>query len=180
MSAVRLIEARLPDFGVPDEQPQLARDIYARRFDAFARALINAGLDAALVYADREHCANLAYLTGFDPRFEEALLIVVPGTTPTLLAGPENLGRAAASALEVEAVLYPPFGLMGARRRRSTPCCAPPASPPGNVSASPAGSILAPPRQRRPKSGSKPRPTSPIPCAPLPDPPARSSMPMPS
>jgi hypothetical protein len=121
MSAVRLIEAKLPDFGVPDEQPQLANEIYARRFGAFARALINTGLDAALIYADREHCANLAYLTGFDPRFEEALLIVVPGTTPTLLAGPENLSRAAASAIEVEAILYPPFGLMGQDRRQTPP-----------------------------------------------------------
>ena len=29
-----------------------------------------------VVYGDREHFANLAYLTGFDPRFEEAVLIV--------------------------------------------------------------------------------------------------------
>ena len=29
-----------------------------------------------VVYADREHSANLSYLTGFDPRFEEAVLIV--------------------------------------------------------------------------------------------------------
>jgi hypothetical protein len=29
-----------------------------------------------MVYADREHFANMAYLTGFDPRFEEALLIL--------------------------------------------------------------------------------------------------------
>jgi len=45
-----------------------------------------------LIYADREHSANLAWLTGFDPRFEEALLIVAPGHTPTLLAGPEISG----------------------------------------------------------------------------------------
>ncbi len=35
-----------------------------------------------MVYADREHFANLAYLTGFDPRFEESLLIVGTATTP--------------------------------------------------------------------------------------------------
>ena len=29
------------------------------------------------VYADREHSANLSWLTGFDPRFEEALFILV-------------------------------------------------------------------------------------------------------
>ena len=103
--AVRLIEARLPDFGVPDTYPELPLDLYRRRFDAFLAAMRRSGLDAALIYADREHCANLAYLTGFDPRFEEALLVVVPGRTPTLFAGPENLGRAAASAIEVDAKL---------------------------------------------------------------------------
>ena len=34
------------------------------------------GYDRLVVYADREHSANLAYLTGFDPRFEEAALVV--------------------------------------------------------------------------------------------------------
>ena len=34
------------------------------------------GFDRVVVYADREHSANLSYLTGFDPRFEEALLVV--------------------------------------------------------------------------------------------------------
>ena len=34
------------------------------------------GLTHTVVYGDREHFANLTYLTGFDPRFEESLLIV--------------------------------------------------------------------------------------------------------
>ncbi|HVX82854.1 MAG TPA: aminopeptidase P family N-terminal domain-containing protein [Devosiaceae bacterium] len=119
--AVKLIEARLPDFGVPDTQPELPRELYQRRFHAFVAALKSAGLDAGMVYADREHCANLAYLTGFDPRFEEALMVVIPGKTPTIFAGPENLGRAAAAMIEVEARLYPPFGLLGQDRRQTPP-----------------------------------------------------------
>src|SRR5436190_13917665 len=47
------------------------------------------GYTHALIYGDREHCANLLSLTGFDPRFEEALLIVRPGETPLLLVGNE-------------------------------------------------------------------------------------------
>jgi len=119
--AVQLIEARLPDFGVPTERPELPRELYVRRYDAFLAALRNGGLDAAVIYADREHCANLAYLTGFDPRFEEALMIVVPGRTPVIFAGPENLGRAASATIEVDARLYPPFGLMGQDRRQTPP-----------------------------------------------------------
>lgn len=119
MPQVRLIDAKLPDFGVPTTRPELSRDIYAERFAALANARRAAGIDALVIYADREHSANLSYITGFDPRFEEALLIIAPGTTPTLLAGPENLGRAKAAAIEVEARLYPPFGLMGQDRSRT-------------------------------------------------------------
>ena len=119
--AVKLVEARLPEFGVPAERPELPHAIYARRRDAFLATIKSAGLDAAVIYADREHCANLAWLTGFDPRFEEALLILTPGRTPTILAGPENLGRAAAAQIEVEARLYPPFGLMGQDRTKTPP-----------------------------------------------------------
>src|SRR5690606_4747765 len=88
MPNVKLVDARLPEFGVPDTRPELDRSVYAQRFAALARARRGAGLDALLVYADREHAANLSYITGFDPRFEEALLVIVPDAAPTLLAGP--------------------------------------------------------------------------------------------
>ncbi len=116
---VQLIDARLPDFGVPATRPELPRDIYAERLAALAKARRAASCDALVIYADREHSANLAWLTGFDPRFEEALLILPAGATPTLLAGPENLGRAGHAMIEVEARLYPPFGLLGQDRSQS-------------------------------------------------------------
>lgn len=119
MTGFRLIDAKLPDFGVPTERPELDRETYRRRYIALAKARRAAGIDVLVVYADREHSANMAYLTGFDPRFEEALLIITADTTPTLLAGPENLGRAADSAIEVEPRLYPPFGLMGQDRSKT-------------------------------------------------------------
>ena len=66
----------------------------------FIARLRDSGLSAAVVYADREHFANLSYLTGFDPRFEEALLVVVPGRDPVILTGPENQGTAKRSAID--------------------------------------------------------------------------------
>ncbi|MDB5507284.1 MAG: hypothetical protein JWR75_1922 [Devosia sp.] len=119
MPDFRLIDAKLPDFGIPADQPELSHDIYAARFEALRRVRADASLDALVIYADREHAANLAWLTGFDPRFEEALLIIVPGRIPTLLAGPENLGRAERAGIEVEARLFPPFGLMGQDRSQT-------------------------------------------------------------
>lgn len=119
MPAFRLIDAKLPEFGVPAARPEIDRSVYQARFAALSRARRQAGLDALLVFADREHSANLSYLTGFDPRFEEALLVIAPDATPTILAGPENLGRAAALAIEADARLYPPFGLMGQDRTKT-------------------------------------------------------------
>jgi hypothetical protein len=120
---VELIEAELPDFGIPATRPELSREIYAARAAALDHARAAAGLDVLVIYADREHSANLQWLTGFDPRFEEALLVVVPGRTPTLLAGPENLGRATHATITVDTRLYPPFGLMG-QDRSQTPMLA--------------------------------------------------------
>ena len=51
------------------------------------------GYDRLVVYADREHSANLAYLTGFDPRFEEAILVVGPAGDPAILVGNECYGH---------------------------------------------------------------------------------------
>ena len=116
MPHFRLIDATLPEFRVPASRPSVEKATYLARFDAVRKARRDAGFDALVIYADREHAANLQWLTGFDPRFEEALLIIAPGTTPTLLVGPENLGRARACAIEVEARLYPPFGLLGQDR----------------------------------------------------------------
>jgi hypothetical protein len=42
-----------------------------------------------IVYGDREHFANLMYLTHFDPKFEEALLIINHDQNPLILVGQE-------------------------------------------------------------------------------------------
>lgn len=74
-----------------------------------------AGLTHLLVYGDREHFANLAYLTGFDPRFEEALLILGLTGIPLLLVGNECFGYLKISSLwqagGLRSEKYPPFSL---------------------------------------------------------------------
>jgi Xaa-Pro aminopeptidase len=63
----------------------------------------------------------MAYLTGFEPRFEEALLILAGGNDPVVVTGPENQGYVPVSPLALEVVLYPPFGLLGQDRRKTPP-----------------------------------------------------------
>ena len=89
MSA-HLITLDWPDFGVPDLPPALTLPEMRGRMAAFRRVIAARGFGAAVVYGDREHAANLHWLTGFDPRFEEAVLIVTPGEA-LLLAGNECL-----------------------------------------------------------------------------------------
>lgn len=117
----RLATIELPDFGVPSDQPKIESGDYSRRYEALLKRMAAANLDAIVVYADREHAANLSWLTGFDPRFEEALLVVTPDRKATLLTGPENVGVAASAPLAMDVVLYPPMGLMGQSREHTAP-----------------------------------------------------------
>jgi hypothetical protein len=121
MSSIRLVDIKLPEFGVPDIRPELSAKLYQNRIARLRECVKRTGLDAVIVYADREHSANMAYLTGFEPRFEEALLILAGNTTPVLITGPENQGYAPVSPLELDVRLYPPFGLLGQDRRKTLP-----------------------------------------------------------
>jgi hypothetical protein len=78
-----------------------------------------AGYDHVVVYADREHSANLAYLSGFDPRFEEALLVVGPTGNPGILVGNECVGMANSAPLPLDVVLFQDFSLPSQPRDRS-------------------------------------------------------------
>ena len=74
-----------------------------------------------VVYADREHSANLSYLTGFDPRFEEALLVVGHADEPAILVGNECWGMAGAAPIPMRRHLYQDFSLPSQPRDRSLP-----------------------------------------------------------
>jgi hypothetical protein len=77
--------------------------------------------DHVVVWADREHSANLAFLTGFDPRFEEALLIVGDDGEPAVLVGNECWGMAAAAPLPMRRHRFQDFSLPSQPRDRSRP-----------------------------------------------------------
>lgn len=117
----KLAPIDLPDFGTPTVEPGIGDHVYAGRLETFVEKLRTAGADAAVIYADREHAANMTWLTGFDPRFEEALLIVRSGRQPVLFTGPENQGAAQAAPLSMAVRLYPPMGLMGQAREDTSP-----------------------------------------------------------
>ena len=114
-----LREIDLPDFGMPEMKPTIPDALYAARVDRFRDRLVSRGYDFGLVYADREHSANLSYLTGFDPRFEEAVLIVGPSNPPLLLTGNECVGMAEAAPLPMRVELHQDLSLPSQPRNRS-------------------------------------------------------------
>lgn len=116
-----LIDAVLPDFGEPTVQPAIPAATYEARVAEASRRAVAAGFGALAVYGDREHAANVAYLTGYDPRFEEALLLVVPGRRPTLLVGNEGWSYAELAGGSFDRLLCQTFSLPGQPRGSQLP-----------------------------------------------------------
>ena len=121
MTKARLVEINLPDFGMPDARPEIPAQLYADRIAHLRERAEARRYDRLVVYADREHSAGLSYLTGFDPRFEEALLVLGPTDRPAIVVGNECRGMAAAAPLPMRTVLFQEFSLPGQPRDSSLP-----------------------------------------------------------
>ncbi len=106
----------LPDFGLPVTEPTLPRSLYQARIDRLRSAMAGLGLDAVVIYGDREHVANISWASGYDPRFEEALFIVTRDRRPVLLAGNEGYPYAEIAAGDFDRVLWQQLSLMGQPR----------------------------------------------------------------
>lgn len=118
-----LAQIDLPEFGLPTTEPIIPSEIYRQRLARLKDRAQSAGHEIMVIYGDREHFANLTYLTGYDPRFEEALLIVNvrSGEKPLLLVGNEGWGYTAISPIkdDLEPVLFQSFSLLDQDRSRS-------------------------------------------------------------
>jgi Creatinase/Prolidase N-terminal domain len=117
----RVADIDLPDFGRPAVTPELTPTTYRARLERLRERMDAAGLDRLVVYADREHSANISWLTGFDPRFEEALLLVEPEGDPLVLVGNECYGIAGVAPLPLRRERFQDFSLPGQPRDRSRP-----------------------------------------------------------
>lgn len=116
---VVLKSIELPDFGEPTIEPETTAETYQSRMAEAMRRTTDSGLDALLIYGDREHASTIRFLSGYDPRFEEALLIALPGVKPLLLVGNEGWGYCELAKGQFERVLYRSFSLMGQPRDSS-------------------------------------------------------------
>ncbi len=112
-------QIQIPSFGGPNEIPEIPSAVYEARIQRLRQRMAEANYDAVVVYADREHSANLSWLTGFDPRFEEAVFILTQDNQRTLIVGNECAGVLGALPIRARAALCQEFSLMGQDRSRS-------------------------------------------------------------
>jgi Xaa-Pro aminopeptidase len=121
--AHRLIETAWPEFSAVAEPPAAPVEEFQSRIDTLRARMEELRLSYLVVYGDREHFANLAYLTNFDPRFEEALLVIGPESRPLLIVGNECEAYLPISPLfqhgGLRTELYQPFSLLDQPRDRS-------------------------------------------------------------
>ncbi|HET7471754.1 MAG TPA: hypothetical protein VFJ71_01390 [Candidatus Limnocylindrales bacterium] len=122
-AAPRLATIGLPRFEEPAVRPDLPAERYPERIEALRARLRGRGYDRAVVWADREHSAGISFLTGFDPRFEEAILVVDAGGAgdPAILVGNECWGMAGAAPLSMRRHLFQDLSLPNQPRDRSRP-----------------------------------------------------------
>lgn len=98
----------MPAFQFPEEIPAVPAEEYERRLSSLVQA---AGTDWVLVYADREHAANLTWLVNYDPRFEEGLLALGRGGQRALIVGNEGMGYVPIVPVPVDVELCQTFSL---------------------------------------------------------------------
>ena len=120
VTRARLAQIGLPELGPLEPRPDLPASLYPERLGRL-RERAEPRYDRLVVYADREHGAGLSYLTGFDPRFEEALLLVSPTADPLVLTGNECFGMAGAAPLPMRRELFQDLSLPSQPRNRSRP-----------------------------------------------------------
>ncbi len=98
----------MPKFHFPEAIPAIPAEEYERRLSALVQA---AESDWVLVYADREHSANLTWLINYDPRFEEGLLVLGRNGRRTLIVGNEGIGYLPIVRVPVDVELCQTFSL---------------------------------------------------------------------
>lgn len=111
MNRIKLKEIASPKKEIEILPISLSAETMNERKDAVLKKMRENGYDSLVIYADIEHGGNFEYLTGFSPRFEEALLILHLDKKSFLVLGNENLKMEKYSRISADAVHSPYFSL---------------------------------------------------------------------
>lgn len=89
----------------------LSDETMQERYEKVIKRMEEQEIDTLVVYADVEHGSNFEYLTGFIPRFEEALLVIHKNRVNYMLMGNENLNKVSYARLSATPLHVPYFSL---------------------------------------------------------------------
>ena len=89
----------------------LTDETMAERYQKVLDRMAGDHIDTLVIYGDLEHGSNFEYLTGFLPRFEEALLVVHRDGRNFMVMGNENLNKVPFARLKAVPVHAPYFSL---------------------------------------------------------------------
>lgn len=119
----RLAEMEWPAYPAAPLPAARPVETFRRRLEQTRAKMAESGLDALVVYADREHFGTMVWLTNFDPRFEEAILVIRHDRKPLIVVGNECEGYLGISPLFVSGDLrherYQPFSLISQPRAQT-------------------------------------------------------------
>lgn len=81
------------------------------RYRKVMKRMEDENFDVLVVYGDLEHGNNFEYLTGFLPRFEEALLVMHKDGSNYMIMGNENLNKVSSARIKATPIHAPHFSL---------------------------------------------------------------------
>lgn len=94
------------------KEPIILSDVtYQERKNKILMLMKEFNFSSLLIYADKEHGSNFEYLTGFIPRFEEAIQVLNLDGSSTLILGNENANKVGISRVESKGIKCPVFSL---------------------------------------------------------------------
>lgn len=110
---IALHEVAFPTELPPTAAPQILAAEHISRIQSLYRI---SGVDWVIVYGDREHNANLLFLSGYDPRFEEALLLIGPAQQYFMVVGNEGQSYVPLTTPWIRPLLCQSLSLLGQPR----------------------------------------------------------------
>lgn len=115
MNKICLQSVAWPEIGRPMLRPEMPDACFAQRLAALRMEMDRQSLDCVAIYADREHYASFKWFLGFEPRFEEGLLVIYrdANVQSVVLLGNECYGMQRYARISVRALLCPYLSLPG-------------------------------------------------------------------
>lgn len=103
--------ANAPHISRPDALVPISDKTYQIHLEKLISAMQANQLDAVVIYADKEHGDNFYFFTGFEPRFEEAALVVRSDGSAAVVLGNEMYFMHEYVRLNAKGVHCPYFSL---------------------------------------------------------------------